>query len=105
MKHVFVAALIAAVSACAFAPAQADTYVRGYTLPNGTYVAPHHRSSPDSSYNNNWSTSPNINPYTGQTGTRAPTYDSSPFSNSYNSPLASPSSPFSLENDPFGLND
>ena len=42
-----------------------DTYVRGYTRKDGTYVAPHWRSAPDSSYNNNWSTSPNINLHTG----------------------------------------
>ena len=30
------------------------------------------RSTPDTSYNNNWSTTPNVNPYTGQPGTRQP---------------------------------
>jgi hypothetical protein len=35
------------------------------------------RSAPDNSYNNNWSTSPNINPYTGQQGHNQPrTFDS-----------------------------
>ena len=32
----------------------------------------HYHSGPDSSVYNNWSTSPNVNPYTGQTGTRNP---------------------------------
>jgi hypothetical protein len=45
-----------------------DTFVRGYTKRDGSYVAPHWRSAPDSSYNNNWSTSPNVNPYTGPAG-------------------------------------
>ena len=49
-----------------------DVHVRGYTRKDGTFVAPHYRSAPDSSVNNNWSTSPNINPYTGQQGTRTP---------------------------------
>jgi hypothetical protein len=30
------------------------------------------RSAPDSSVNNNWSTYPNVNPYTGQQGTQQP---------------------------------
>jgi hypothetical protein len=56
-----------------FAPALADDVsVRGYFRRDGTYVQPHMRSAPDSSFNNNWSTYPNINPYTGQQGTRQP---------------------------------
>ena len=53
-----------------------QVYERGYTLPSGTYVAPHYRTSPDHSFQNNWSTYPNVNPYTGQMGTRhtPPTY-------------------------------
>jgi len=53
----------------------ADEYVRGYTRSDGTYVAPHYRSSPDSSYNNNYSTRGNTNPYTGERGTNSPTYN------------------------------
>lgn len=52
-----------------------DVYVDGYYRDNGTYVQPHYRSAPDSSYNNNWSVSPNVNPYTGQQGTLAPTWN------------------------------
>jgi len=64
---------------CSFgASAFADTYVRGYTKKNGTYVQPHYRSSPDRSYNNNWSVKPNVNPYTGDRGTRSPTYNDQP---------------------------
>jgi len=62
----------------------ADSYVSGYTRRDGTYVAPYYRSSPDSSYNNNWSVSPNINPYTGQQGSRSPTWNSQ--TPSFNSP-------------------
>ena len=56
--------------------AYADTYVRGYTRKDGTYVQPHYRSSPDSNPYNNWSTQGNVNPYTGEPGTRnvAPNY-------------------------------
>jgi hypothetical protein len=48
----------------------ADTYVRGYFRSNGTYVQPHYRSAPDGNPYNNYSTYPNVNPYTGQQGTR-----------------------------------
>jgi hypothetical protein len=67
------AALIGATAA------SAQVYVHGYTTKNGTYVAPHYRSSPDSSVLNNWSTRGNVNPYTGQVGTRNPYSYSSPY--------------------------
>lgn len=72
----------------AFASAQwgnSGVRVDGYPRSDGTYVQPHMRSRPDASYNNNWSTSPNVNPYTGQQGTRQPRlYDggSNPFGGS-----------------------
>jgi hypothetical protein len=58
--------------------AYAQTHVQGYTRKDGTYVQPHMRSAPDRSYNNNYSTSPNVNPYTGQQGTRTPTLNDRP---------------------------
>jgi hypothetical protein len=51
-------------------PSFADTHVRGYFRKNGTYVAPHYRSSPNSTKLDNWSTKGNINPYTGKVGTK-----------------------------------
>ena len=47
-----------------------SVYVHGHTTKNGTYVAPHHRSAPDASKSNNWSTKGNVNPYTGKKGTK-----------------------------------
>jgi hypothetical protein len=44
--------------------------VRGYVRKDGTYVAPHYRSAPDGNFYNNWSTKGNVNPYTGEAGTR-----------------------------------
>src|SRR5262249_7804689 len=44
--------------------------VRGHVRKDGTYVAPHRQSNPDKSFNNNWSTNPNTNPYNGKQGTR-----------------------------------
>lgn len=45
-----------------------DIRVKGYYRSNGTYVQPHHRTSPDKSIWNNYSTKGNINPYTGRKG-------------------------------------
>jgi hypothetical protein len=52
-----------------------SVHVKGYVKKDGTYVAPHYRSAPDSSKLNNYSTQGNYNPYTGQEGTK-PAYDS-----------------------------
>lgn len=47
-----------------------DVQVRGYTRKDGTYVAPHVRSAPNKTKNDNYSTQGNVNPYTGQRGTK-----------------------------------
>jgi hypothetical protein len=49
-----------------------DVPVRGYTRSDGSYVAPYIRSAPDGNPYNNYSTQDNVNPYTGQRGTRSP---------------------------------
>lgn len=83
MKSVLCA--VAFVS-CFVGTASADTYVNGYYRNDGTYVQPHYRSSPNSSEYDNWSTKGNVNPYTGQVGTREPSYNSiSPSYGGYNS--------------------
>lgn len=53
----------------------ADQYVNGYTRKDGTYVNGYTRSDRDSSYNNNYSTRGNTNPYTGESGTNSRTYN------------------------------
>lgn len=53
-------------------PATRATTVSPYLKQSGTYVAPHFRSMPDKSFNNNWTTKPQVNPYTGALGTRTP---------------------------------
>ena len=68
MPFVSWAAVIIAFSA----PASAQEHVDGYFRSNGTYVEPHYRSTPDSTTLNNWSTKGNVNPYTGQEGTKDP---------------------------------
>lgn len=75
MKAFAILALAAAVSV----PALADQYVKGHTRSDGTYVAPHHRSSPNSVQYDNYSTKGNTNPYTGERGSqRDTTYDYKP---------------------------
>jgi hypothetical protein len=64
--------MIALAALTASTTASAQVYVHGYTTKNGTYVAPHYRSAPDGNPYNNYSTRGNVNPYTGQVGTKGP---------------------------------
>lgn len=50
-----------------------DVAVRGYYRPStGSYVQPYYRTRPDNTLLNNYSTYPNVNPYTGAVGTVRP---------------------------------
>jgi hypothetical protein len=75
MKLKLIVGTIAATILCTGLLSFADEYVRGYTKKDGTYVAPYVRSDRDSSYNNNWSVKGNQNPYTGESGTKSPTWN------------------------------
>ena len=66
MKIIFTAFLLC-LSALLCA---ANVSVKGYTRADGTYVAPHVRSSPNGTASDNWSTKGNVNPYTGKVGTK-----------------------------------
>jgi hypothetical protein len=68
MKKLFMTLVLATLAQFAFS--QKQVYVNGYYRSNGTYVQPHYRTSPNNTVYDNWSTYPNVNPYTGQTGTR-----------------------------------
>lgn len=46
--------------------------VSGHVTKSGTYVQPHHATNPNGTKLDNWSTQGNVNPYTGQTGTKSP---------------------------------
>lgn len=78
--RIAVAVVTALIALNAVAEAR-DTYVNGYTRKDGTYVAPHYRTAPDSNPYNNYSTRGNTNPYTGEEGTVDP--DRQPRSGSY----------------------
>lgn len=67
MKKIFIAALLVVA-----VPAIAQVHVNGYTKKDGTYVAPHERTAPNNTNLDNYSTKGNVNPYTGQPGTKEP---------------------------------
>lgn len=46
--------------------------VSGHVTKSGTYVAPHHATNPNATKADNWTTRGNVNPFTGQPGTRNP---------------------------------
>lgn len=79
MKMMLCAAALTLAGTCG---AQAQDYgygsnpsghaVQGYERSNGTYVAPHYQSNPNGSTYDNYGTRGNVNPYTGQAGTRNP---------------------------------
>ena len=48
------------------------TTVHGYTKKDGTVVAPYQRTAPNGTQRDNWSSKPNVNPYTGKEGTKEP---------------------------------
>ncbi|QYG04662.1 hypothetical protein [Massilia sp. NP310] len=79
-------AILAVMLMALGASVMAQTHVRGYTKKDGTYVAPHYRSSPNSTRNDNYSTRGNVNPYTGKEGTKAP-------DNGYYTPPSQPAQP------------
>lgn len=68
--------LTLAVIALCLAPtlvmAQGTTTVRGHIRKDGTYVPPHTRTAPNNTRTDNWSSAPNVNPYTGKQGTVDP---------------------------------
>jgi hypothetical protein len=91
MRKIIVAVALALSAGAALAE---DQQVNGYTKQNGTYVEPYHRSAPNNTTSDNYSTRGNTNPYTGAPGTRdpgytrpAPSYTPSP---NYNQPSTNP---------------
>lgn len=64
--------ILASILVLATASASAQVHVNGYTKTDGTYVAPHVQTTPNSTINDNYSTKGNVNPYTGKEGTVNP---------------------------------
>ncbi len=73
MKKILISTLISlALFLSIYSLAEARVSVRGYNRSNGTYVAPHYRSNPNSTRFDNWSTRGNFNPFTGKRGYSSP---------------------------------
>lgn len=89
MKLPYPILLLIGLFLATFTLAQADVSVRGYYRKDGTYVAPHMRSSPNNTKNDNWSTRGNVNPYTGKAGTKAPDPSPSATPPAYSTPQSS----------------
>lgn len=74
------------------ASAVGQVRVRGYVRKDGTYVAPHYRSSPNGTKVDNYSARGNYNPYTGKPGQASTGSDFSYAAQSY-APVITPSEP------------
>jgi len=71
-KTLICLALIVGLFGAGASVGYARTSVKGYLKKSGTYVMPYHRTSPNTSKFDNWSTKGNYNPYTGKKGTVSP---------------------------------
>ena len=97
MKKAFLVIVFLFAAANSFA--QSTVYVNGHTKSNGTYVQGYHRTAPNSTTLDNYSTQGNYNPYRGNYGTKpvqeyrsSSTYSSSYSSSStYTTPVYVPS--------------
>jgi hypothetical protein len=69
MKRVIALAVLLSLTGVAAAK---DTYVKPHVRSDGTYVPGHYRTAPNTTTQDNYSTSPNYNPYTGKKGTVDP---------------------------------
>ena len=68
MKKLVLSAVVTLVSILSYA--QQTVYVKAYVKSDGTYVQTHFRTAPNHTVWDNWSTYPNVNPYTGTVGTK-----------------------------------
>lgn len=72
MKKFAIGFALVAMTIATSATAQNTVRVKPHVRSDGTYVEGHHRTTPNSTRNDNWSTRPNVNPHTGRAGTRDP---------------------------------
>ena len=88
MKKVIICVLsfIIVITSCCFA----KVYVKGYFRKDGTYVAPHYRTNPDSKITNNYSYPGNYNPNTGEITGGSSIYSPSYTTNSLINPSTTP---------------
>lgn len=50
----------------------APVHHSGYVKKDGTYVQPHYQTAPNGTKVDNWSSKPNVNPFTGKEGSKDP---------------------------------
>lgn len=80
MKKILLMTALSIITTASFARGGGHSYsshstsVSGYTRSNGTHVSSYHRTSPNSTQRDNYSTIGNINPYTGKSGTHTASY-------------------------------
>ena len=65
MRYLVILFLLSLAANSAFAR---DQHVRGHFRKDGTWVEPHHRTAPNGTTSDNYSSYPNTNPYTGREG-------------------------------------
>jgi hypothetical protein len=53
-------------------PSGGSHSVRGHVRKDGTYVQPHRSTNQNKTQRDNWSSKPNVNPYTGKPGEKEP---------------------------------
>ena len=81
MKSIFLSSVLFAVLVMTSVAFAGDTWVNGHwkdTNHDGvkdTWVDGYHRTTPNNTINDNYSTYPNVNPYTGKQGTVNPYQD------------------------------
>ncbi len=68
LKYALLAFTAMALTGMAQTTTKPPVHVEGHTTKNGTVIAPHDRTAPDSTRGNNWSTKGNTNPETGKPG-------------------------------------
>lgn len=78
-------AALSIVAVFASTTASAQVYVKPHIRSDGTYVQGHVRSRPNNTTVDNWSTRPNVNPYTGREGSADP-YPTYPRTRPYSTP-------------------
>ncbi len=73
--------LIAAIVISVSTVVLADEYVKGHVKSDGTYVQGHYKTEANDTKTDNYSSKPNVNPYTGKKGTVDPyKQDDDPYS-------------------------
>lgn len=80
MRSLAIAAAVCLVVVASSDSTAKSSSVKGYVKKDGTYVAPHHRTTHNGTKLDNYGTKGNVNPYTGKEGTVDPLKVPSPTS-------------------------